>query len=325
MNKSPSRSVVTSAVILATLPLACGKKSAPAELIQIPVGLNASAKALKNLNAFNFTESLNLAAGTQIADWTINVTGCKSGYTTTVESTASEPKANVALYNFDEGCMAGLIKFTFNGLEYTKDQGGALNGPAGDSAVFVNGSSKITIKVTTQLDSPLSASSKAAFNFFESAAGPDKPLDNYSAGHNLTLTGVEAPNFNIFDATLTAMPGGVPTFAFRFECLNIVAANACPTPGGDAQPMADMDVKIIDDTFGGTPTYADAESAFATPGTSTTADGSIGTRGGMTASVVGIGPMYSHRNLIVFIRYTLTSAGSSYRYFNVDIGEPVAP
>jgi hypothetical protein len=301
----PAAAALT-AIIFAT---ACGKKSSAPEIIEVPLGLSAPSLSL---------------AGASFADWTITITGCKSGYSTSVTSTAAAPKTAVGLYKFDQGCVAGLEKFKIDGDEYTKQGGGVLNAAAGTEATFISGTKTKSIKVASQLDSPLTASSKAQFSFYEITNGADKPLQDYSQGHNLGIVGVEAPYFEINAANMTGMTDGVPTFNIKFECQNAISTTKCPTPNADAQAMADMTVKVVDDTFSGTPTYANAEGAFATAGVTTTVDATVGTKGGMTASAVGIGPMYQHRNLIVFIRYS-TAGGASYRYFNVDIGEPVAP
>ena len=299
---------------------ACGKsgsdsKAPEYEVVEIPLGVT-------------YDTSQSFMAEASVTDWTIAVSGCKSGYTTSVTSTSAAPKTAVGLYKFDQSCVAGLEKFTYGTSVFTKQGGGTLSGVAGTSATFESGTKILKVSISTQLDSPLSASSKAAFNFFEISKGTDSlpPGTKYSQGQSLSISGVEAPNFEINDVELTAIAAtdGAPTFSIKLECNNAIASGACSSASGDPQPMASMDVKIVDDTFGGTPAFADAETLFATAGTTPTTDGTIGTKGGMSAVLLGAGPLYSHRNTIVFIRYAVTG-GASYRYFNMDIGEPITP
>jgi len=313
--------VAATACLAATLFIsACGKNGSDSnasgyEVIEIPLGVD-----------YDATQSF--MAGAAITDWTIAVSGCKSGYTTSVTSTSAAPKTAVGLYKFDQSCVAGLEKFTYGTSVFTKQGGGTLSGVAGTSATFESGTKVLKVSISTQLDSPLSASSKAAFSFFEITKGTDSlpPGTKYSQGQGLSISGVEAPNFEISDIELTAIAAadGAPTFNVKLECNNAIASGACSSASGDAQPMASMDVKIVDDTFGGAPTFADAETLFTTAGITPTVDGTIGTNGGMSAILLGSGPLYSHRNTIVFIRYAVTG-GASYRYFNMDIGEPITP
>lgn len=286
------------------------------EMVEIPLGLS-------------YEPRQSFMAGSTVTDWTIAVTGCKSGYSTSVVSTTAAPKTAVGLYKFDQSCVAGLEKFTYGTKVFTKQGGGTLSGAAGTTATFESGATSITVSISTQLDSPLSASSKAAFSFFEiTQGGPSLPPGSkYSQGQGLSISGVESPNFEINDVELTAIadPEGTATFSLKFECNTAIAGGACNSASGDIQPMASMDAKIVDDTFGGAPTLANAETVFSTAGVTPTVDATIGTKGGMKADLVGpTGKMYEHRNTIVFIRYTV-AGGASYRYFNMDIGEPITP
>jgi hypothetical protein len=266
-------------------------------------------------------------AGVTLNDWTIVIDGCKSGFTATINSTTAAPKTVVNMYKFDRACKAGLQSFTFDNELYTKDGGGVLNTAAGTKADFKSPTNKkVSIGVGAQFDSPLTASSKAAFNFF-GITGGNNPIVAVSQPQSLSVSGVEAPNFSIFKADLTELADdgdGTPTYTLEFECGNTIVtpANTCATVGGEAQPMAAMDIKIVDDTFGGTPTYDNAQAAFASNGTAGTVATDVGTKGGIRAAVPGIGRVSDHLNSIVFLRYK-TAGGASYRYFNMDVNPPV--
>jgi hypothetical protein len=313
------RGIVTSLLatgfVSALFAVGCGRTT-ESDSVKIALGLNDPSFKLE---------------GVTLNDWTIVINGCKSGFTATINSTTANPKTSVNMFKFDRACKAGLQSFTYDGELYTKDGGGVLNTEAGTKADFKSTTNKkISIGVGAQLDSPLTASSKANFNFFQSTIG-NNPIVSVSQPQSLSVSGVEAPNFSIIAADLIEYANdadGTPTYALQFECGNTIVtpANTCATVGGEAQSMAAMDIKIVDDTFSGTPTYDNAQDVFNPPngsaGTVGTVDAAIGAKGGMKANVTGKAPVVTHLNSIVFLRYK-TAGGASYRYFNMDVNPPV--
>jgi hypothetical protein len=310
-----ARNIVLAGTALGVLAVAiavgCGKtnEGGSAELVPIYGSLNYTGKAL------------NLA-GEAATSFKVDVTGCESGYSVTNQTTSP-----IYLYKHDLSCAATLKEFVFGGTTYT----GVLTGAAGTSATFTDSGSKtLRVTIASQLSSPIVTADKIAFNFLENKAGSNSlpPGSSYSEGHNIDVSGLEAPNFEIKDVDLISQAaGGIPTYAIRFECQsNVTAANECPAASGSLQAISAMDIKVVEDAFGGSPTSAQAETVFSTVGSTATAIAvRTGTppiaKGGMSTSAVGPGPMYQKRNLIVFVRYTVSGA-SAYRYFNMDIGEP---
>ncbi len=297
---------------LTAVAIGCGKKPASnAELIAISAGIEYVGK----------DSNFNLA-GTPVSSYKMDVTGCESGY-----SALNQNASPIYLYKFDLSCVATLKEFVFGGITYT----GTLSGPMGSTAVFSDGgTNSFKVSVVDQLSSPLVSSDKITFNFFEIKQGGDSlpPGSSYSEGYSVEVAGVEAPNMEIKTVNLNSQAaGGIPTYGVNFECQsNVTAANECPSASGALHAVSAMDVKVVEDTYSGAPTYAQAETLFATAGATPTPI-AVGRRtpsipkGGMSVAAVGPGPLYLKRNLIVFVRYTVAGA-SSYRYFNLDIGAP---
>lgn len=272
----------------------------------------------------------NLAAPST-DDYIIQITACSSGYSTTVASTTASPKSSVPLYTGDGGCLAGLQQFEWLGTTYTKSGGGTLTS---GSALFVDGgSAELFVTVGTQLDATISATSEAIFLISEVSGGTDYAISGYSDSAGLTVSLVEAPEVQIPANGITLASinsgSGVATFAVSVQCINMLSPGAtmCQTPGASDQLFTDMKAKLVADSYGGTLSYSDASAAMAAGTTSVTAPNlSVAapiTTEGFTISLAGPGQLYTNKNMILIIEYTDTgSGGKSYRYFNVDIGDP---
>jgi hypothetical protein len=122
---------------------------------------------------------------------------------------------------------------------------------------------------------------------------------------------------------------GVATFAVNVQCKNILSPDAttCQTPTGDNQAFTAMKAKLVTDTFGGDLDYSEASGAMASGATSVTAPNlSVAapiTKEGFLVSLSGAGQLYTNKNMILIVEYTdSVSSAKSYRYFNVDIGDP---
>lgn len=302
------RSLYVGSLAILTVALSgCGQKKSNSSLFGIEVGVNAQGEAVS-------------LVGTQANSFKIDVTGCESGYSAL--NLATNP---IYLYSFDTNCIATLKEFTVGSVTYT----GTLTGPVGTKSRFTGGGKSLSVAVSSQLSSPLISSDKISFNFSEINKGNDNlPAgSSYSEGHGVEISGVEAPNMQIFSANTVSMAKGVASFKIQFECQSpVTSAKQCASLSGVLQDMTKMDAVLVEDTFTNVLTLEQAEALFVTGSTFTTAlNVNEGTppvpNGGISAVLVGPGKLYEKRNLMVVVRYQ-TLGAASYQYFNLDIGEP---
>ncbi|MEY4064280.1 MAG: hypothetical protein RIR26_488 [Pseudomonadota bacterium] len=267
----------------------------------------------------NTPSSLSLDSDAVAAGFKIDVTGCESGFTGTNLNTSP-----IYLVKFDLNCLATLKEFSFGGVTYT----GSLSGAAGTKAIFSGGTKQLSVSIESQLGSPLSDSDRISYKFNEiTEGGSQNPTKiTYSSGHSIAIAGSDSPNMEISSINISSLAaGGVPSWLIKFDCnSNVVNGNACPSAGGEAQKISDMDVKVIEDTTNGTLTLAQADSLFESAGGSAVfvPMGDL-PHGGMSGTFTGPGPVYLKRNLLIVVRYRSNSS-ASYRYFNVDFA-PIYP
>lgn len=99
----------------------------------------------------------------------------------------------------------------------------------------------------------------------------------------------------------------------------------CPSAGNDNHKIVNMKAKLITDTYTGTIDYSDAVTIM-TAGTTTLANADkVGGQERFKVSVTGQGALYSNKNMLLVLSYedpSSPSLGTSYKYFNVDIGDP---
>ncbi len=317
---------------------ACGRlsKAKPSDerqTVSVPIGvLFQSATSLVGNDT---NSSFDLAAPSTI-DFVIKITGCASGFTYTATSTTGTPVSSVNLYKGDSDCVAGLESYKWKTVSYTKSGGGTLSV---GSAVFLGaGGEEMQGTVYVPLSNPIDATSKAHYIVAEIIKGADHqvPKANYSEPSDLIVDGLEAPNFTIYDAVLQSVASGTgkPTFDFRLECGIARAGSVCPTGLGHQQSMTDMKVALVYDdptvyTTPNTMTYSQAQAIIvAGPVTQITAPMAQGfdLRGGaVVTGVVGEGPLDSKRNMFLVVEFTDTARNNakSYRYFNVDLENPM--
>jgi hypothetical protein len=264
-------------------------------------------------------------------DFVIQITACASGYTTTVTSTTGSPESDVPLYTGDGNCVAGLQSFTWSGVNYVKTGGGTLT--TGGSLFDDGGTNELYVRLGTQLDATIAPGSEAIFLISEVEGGADYNISGYSTSAGLTVTAIEAPELEIpaNGITLSSINAttGVATFAIRVQCINTLSpgATTCQTAGGEDQAFTNMRAKLVTDAYAGVLAYTDASSIMASGTTAITAPdlstSSPITTEGFSLSLNGAGQLYSNRNMLLVIEYTdPVSSGTSYRYFNVDIGDP---
>ena len=269
-----------------------------------------------------------------------DISTCKSGYTATGITSIASTKA-ITLYKYDISCQADLTSFTFGGATYNKQGGGNLAGIAGTTGLFVNASDAtdlVMVRAHTVLPSPLSDGQTATYVFQQIKKGSDHNIANYTHSGNLEVLGVESPNVTINNVSLTAIDGtsgasaGAATFDVTFQCgttMTQPAANwICPSLSSDSHSITDMTAKLITDSYGGTITYANAASIMSAGATkvAVTNGMKVGGQNRFTVPLTqATGPLYTNKNMILVIQYvepSTPSLGTSYVYFNVDIGNP---
>lgn len=273
---------------------------------------------------------LQFAAPTT-GDFVIQISGCSSGYNPTVTSTTDTPRSSVALYTGDANCIAGLQSFTWSGVAYNKNGGGTLTS---GSSLFSNGTKQLYVTVGTQLSTTISSTSKANFLISEVKIGDDYAVSGYSSSSPLSVSTIEAPEVIIpaNGITLAAINAttGVATFNVHAQCINTNSPgpSSCRTPGGEDQLFSNMKAKLITDTFGGVINFSNASASMSTGATAVADPVNLKTTAPITTegfmlSLSGAGQLYANKNMILIIEYTdPTSSAKSYRYFNVDIGDP---
>lgn len=276
------------------------------------------------------TGGFSLAAPTT-SDFIIAITACSSGYTTSVTSTTGAPKSSVPLYTGDGGCIAGLQEFTWTSKVYTKAGGGTLT--SGASLFQEVGGDQLYVQVGTALSATIAPGSQAVFLVSEVKAGSDYAISGYSTSAGLTVSAIEAPDLEIpaNGITLSSINAstGVATFSVNVQCANILSpdATSCQTPGGENQLFTSMKAKIVTDTYTGVLDFTSANTIMGSGTTAVTAPdlstASPITKEGFVLSLTGEGQLYGNKNMLLVIEYTdPVSSGKSYRYFNVDIGDP---
>jgi hypothetical protein len=265
----------------------------------------------------------------EVTDFQMDIVSCKSGFTKSVTSTTAVPVTSVALYSSDVGCAVALKSFTFGGNTYVRPDGTGLST---GSAVFQaqNLSRTLTVSVFQNLPSPLVSGGKAVFTFQEVLLGADFTISNFATSHSMDVNGIAAPPIKftaggiyIEDINRTTK---VPLFFVKLECMSVITApNLCPAPLGSPQAFSNMKVRLVDDTYGGVVTFADAEAIMANGtlvGPAATLPASAGFNGGFSLSISGPGNFFNLRNLLLLARFQdpANPTSVSYRYFNIDIG-----
>jgi hypothetical protein len=302
------KSTLTATIALsAFLGTGCSSNESQPELVEIPLMVN-----------YTGSGNLNLV-GTPATSYKVDITGCASGY-----SGSNITAASINVYKLDNNCAVRLTEFVYATKTWIPTAGLGLTSGTADFKDNADASKTIKVSVKTNLSDPVNTADVVEFNFFEIKKSATVGTPNYSEAHNLSVTGIEAPNFEISTMTLASIgETGTPTYDIKFECqVNIGGGNTtCPTSTGDGQLMANMQVQVVENATANTLTYAQAEAAF-TSGTAITVDATIGAKGGMkTMGITGPGPLHTRRTLFVIIRYIPGGVGTpgSYTYFQIDI------
>jgi hypothetical protein len=313
---------------LAVLCLSCGsdEESMPTQtnFISIPVALNPTASTLA------------LAAPGADA-FTLVVSGCSSGFTSTVSVSASS--GSLRFFEGDRDCIVSLRSFSWDTKTWTKLGGGDFSGT--NNATFVNNvdATTLVLKHASSVSSPISETDAVQFVFQQIVAGDNKALIVNGNPSEITgQSGEKGPYFSWFSPGVSVALQdisalGVPTLRVKFECTgaftwNTPTASSTCEVSGDSMTLSDVWVKLVDDTYtnGTTLTQNIASNIFGSPATATqvtndnTFNSSGSDNGGFVVDVAApsnIGTCKSY--LLILMRENPSTLARSFRIFNIDM------
>lgn len=276
------------------------------EMITISVGIAES---------FGF----NLA---NLADFNMTLEGCASGWS--VESITSV-NPYVDLYKHDLNCVIKLVSFSLNGKNYVIQQD-FTDWMESDTAVFVNdknANEKLTVRVNSQLSSPVTEGDSVAYSFTESGKGQSETAGKgkIAQGVDLAVAGISAPGFEISDLEFVGMTAdGAGRFKFRMECDSVIAGDSC-----EGNSLSDITyVLLANSNDAGSFTYDEIADLYNSAPANSVADNehvaaNASFNGGFDTKVLN-GPNQMHKNpKMVLILSASDDDYSSYRYYLIDI------
>lgn len=280
------------------------------EVVQIPAGVS------ERESGFALT-----AAATA---YSIALEGCLSGFNSSV---ATEASNSMNVYKFDSGCLGKLTQFTLNGNVYSATATGATDfttWTAGSLAEFANtldSTDRMRVEVISQLSSPVLVADEISYEFSQIIQAPDEVVATSITGdgHTLTVNGNAAPDFGITTVTMVGMgAAGEGQFTFKMTCNSALVGVLCLDVD-----MTDITYKLIEDTYAGTLTYAEAETEMGSGTTDTTLPGDAhadGNGGFTTATLTGPVTIFTKPNLLLIVAAKNgLGAPIAFQYFNVDI------
>jgi len=284
----------------------------------VAVGVNIAEKGsgLKLASSSSFNMSLD---------------GCASGLTV---ASITQTTASVSVYKYDRNCLVKLNSFVISGITYTPTAGDPFTSWAtGDIATFAdttNAANQLVVVVSSQLNNPISATESVSYTFTQVAAGTDETIAKSVVGdsHALSVSGVDAATIDIVGVTMTGMTSaGAGQFTLKVECdTNVTGSAGAYTCGNNT--LASLKYVLVEDTYSGTLTAAQAGALFTSAGTSVASADQFGTgttgalKGGFnTQTVTGPNAMHTHPNML----FVVQSGGTSYKYFNVDVSTLTYP
>jgi len=321
-----------------------GSSESDQDWVTVRVGVTPSQLLSSRLVEDGFTaENFSLGAFDLVnaASFKFKVTGCASGYsinTTSVAATSTTMK----LYKTDKNCEVGLVEFGYDSKTYSPQSVAELKGAVGTAATFSAGSGDdLKVKVYKQLlTGGVVDGQEAAFNLIKSTKGSDANVVDYTAGSPLSVNGIEAPSFSILgpngiELQDIAAADGKGKFKFTLQCAQTLVQSgsdwACPRVNGETDPqfINKMAVKLIHDAADkSTYTYDEIETIMSSGTTPIT--NSMKVSGSTTniqiPDMVGPGKLVDYKQMVLIISFadpSSPSRGTSYKYFNVDIGAPV--
>ena len=242
--------------------IACGgeEKGSPTESSQLPETITTDSGEVLELSQVG-VEVSGEGSGLYLASaesFKLQVTGCASGYAT---SQLTDP-VSVNVYKFDRNCVAQLSEVTVGGIVYTPPA--SPNWAAGQVNEFsATGGEKLNITVQSNLNNPVSGTETIQFAYaeIESSAGDNLGSSDVSDGHAISVGGEEAPAFLMRKVELVGITvGGEGQYQITMECEENLVSGASDTC--KSQDLSGMKFKLIEDTYSGSLTLAEAASLF---------------------------------------------------------------
>jgi hypothetical protein len=290
--------------------------SDPSRRETVSVGINLTEKSA----------GFSLASATS---YNMSLTGCASGLTI---ANITQANPSVSVYKFDRGCLIKLNSFVMNGFTYVPSAGDPFaSWLANDVATFeVAGSptNNYTVVVTSQLANPISGTENVAYSFTQITKGTDESIAKSVVGdsHALSVGGDEAPAISIAGVTYSGMTtAGAGQFVFKLGC-DTAVTGVSPALLCSTNTLTSMQYRLVQDTYGSILTAAQAAALFPTGATTVAAANLLplvaGTfNGGFnTITVNGPNAMHTNPNMLLVVK-----AGSSYKYFNIDVSTLTYP
>ncbi len=278
------------------------------------------------------SNSLALAAATSFS---MSLEGCASGLTYTA---LTEATPNVDVYKYDQNCLIKLNSFRINGIIYVPSQADSFTSwIAGDSAIFEesgNSSNSLQVVVSSQLGNPISGTEAVGYSFSQIVAGAGSTLAKSAVGasHALSVSGQDATPMTIAALSFIGMTAqGAGQFQFTLDCDQNVTGTA-PALSCAGTSLDALKYRLVKDDFGGTLTATSAAALFngnepaiadsekLAVGAGGAVHGGFVTRSGASA-LAGPNVMHSNPNMLLVIQV----AGTSYRYFNIDVSTLTYP
>lgn len=299
-----------------------GDAAAQSDMVNVPVVLEYSGSTL----AFGLADATS---------FTMSLEGCASGYS----STAHETDPSLKVYKFDQNCLAKLTAFSFGGVNWVPSATAPFTTwLANDTAKFAdstNALNQILVKVASQLDNPVSGTEPVTYKFSEIRTGSDTNIPQTVVGdsHIMSVNGQAAPSFTVKSVGFLSMTtAGAGQFQFTMECTDPLTGSGIAVACKDVK-FIDLKYKLVEDTFGGVLTHAQAAGLFSSgsdsvaipgdvvnPGQNGTINGGFVTKAGAQA-LTGPNQMHSHPNMLL----VLEASGTSYIYYNVDVATLTQP
>ena len=281
--------------------------SSDTELVRVQINISDKNSSLSLTNG----ASLGLTAAAE--NFSLDIDSCATGYTNTGITSASGP---IDVYKGDIGCLAKLKSLTLGGNAYTPSVD-FTTWQAGDTAVFSFGGEDLALTITSTLANPISGTEAIDITFSEIDEGTVVNVAANALGdsHNITVAGEESPAFQVTSVTLDSVTAqGAGNFTFEFTCDSAVAGTGA-TATCETHTIIDVDYVLLEDTFGGSLTYAQAQTEIAAGADVLSGDV---TAAGFNASATGPDQMHNNPNMIMLIGVT-TVDGTSFRYINIDL------
>jgi hypothetical protein len=274
--------------------------------ISIPVSVRSTNGFSLNANATSFE---------------IEVDSCASGYT----STATEASPSLEVYQFDRDCLAKLVQFVINGNTYEPETD-FTTWAVNDTAIFENtldNTDQLTVRVIATLDSPIDATDTVVYQFSDIEEGDPEAIGETVVGqdHTMEVSGQAAPDFRIHSVALTGITtDGAGQFEFVMDCKVAISGVAALRACRDVA-MVNVDYRLVEDTYGGTLSVAQADAIFDGSEDVVAAghlhdSGPTSPNGGFTTVALD-GPDQMHLNNEMLL--VLRASGISFQYFKVTV------